>query len=42
MQQWLDDANWMWMAATMIAWILLIALVGCGAVLAAWRGSKTV
>ncbi len=37
MHQWLDNMNWMWMSAVMIVWILLIAVVGYAAVLAAWR-----
>jgi hypothetical protein len=38
--QWLDTLNWMWMSAMMIVWILLIAVVGYAAALAAWRGSE--
>ena len=37
MHQWLDNMDWMWMSAVMIVWILLIAVVGYAAVLAAWR-----
>ncbi len=36
MHQWLDNMNWMWMSAVMIVWILLIAVVGYAAALAAW------
>ena len=37
MHQWLQNLDWMWMGAMMIVWILLIAVVGYAAVLAAWR-----
>ena len=40
MHQWLDNMSWMWMSVVMIAWILLIAVVGYAAALAAWQGNK--
>jgi hypothetical protein len=29
-------ADWIWMSAMMIFWILLIAVIGCVAVLVSW------
>jgi hypothetical protein len=35
--QWLEHLNWTWMGVMMVVWILLIAVIGYAAVLAAWR-----
>jgi hypothetical protein len=34
---WMHFADWIWMSAMMIFWILLIAVIGCAAVLVSWR-----
>ncbi|HEU5065336.1 MAG TPA: hypothetical protein VFT86_05545 [Gaiellaceae bacterium] len=37
MHHWLNEADWMWMGAIMIVWILLIGAIGYLAALTAWR-----
>jgi hypothetical protein len=36
-QHWLNHADWMWIGALMIVWILLIGAIGYLAALEAWR-----
>jgi len=36
---WMNGFDWTWVGALMIAWILLIALIGYAAALVAWRHS---
>ena len=37
MPYWMHFADWIWMSVMMIVWILLIAAIGCAAVLVSWR-----
>ena len=39
MHHWMNGFDWTWVGALMIAWILLIALIGYAAALVAWRHS---
>jgi hypothetical protein len=38
---WTDFADWIWISAMMIAWLLFIAVIGCVAVLASWRHTSS-
>jgi hypothetical protein len=40
MHQWMNSFDWTWMGLMMMVWILLIAIVGYAAGLAAWRHSN--
>lgn len=37
MPHWMHFVDWLWMGATMIVWLFLIAALGYAAVLASWR-----
>ena len=38
--QWMRLFDWTWIGAMMIVWILLIAVIGYAAALAAWQGNE--
>ena len=40
MPHWTDFADWIWIGAMLLVWLLFIALLGCAAVLAAWRNQS--
>ena len=41
MPYWMHFADWIWMSAIAIFWILLIAAIGYAAVLVSWRQTSS-
>lgn len=39
MPSWTYGVNWEWMSALMVAWLVLIGLIGYAAIAVSWRDS---